>query len=249
MPRTARPIAVAGACAEASPAPARASDPDHDQAKPHRRRLRVTRRAVRARARLFGSCKSLQIGSLSAVASIGPWSAASSPRGLVALVAALVLARRRSPATQLLPGVTLRASVQFTPHGPVALHVVRGPRPTGLYRLRPVLSNETVLGRERVTSMQRRLSSQATSVGRQRRLLLLADGRPSGILVRDGVLVTPPNPTRSSAGVDARRHARHPQDRVPRHLARARRAPAADRDQQGARHERDRALHLRLGSA
>ncbi len=121
--------------------------------------------------------------------------------GLVALVLAFVLAAPAQSATQLLPGVSYESSVQFTNHGPVALHVVRGPRPTGLYRLRPVLSNETVLGRERVSSMQRRLSSQATSVGVNGDYFSLADGRPSGLLVRDGVLVTPPNPTRSSAGV------------------------------------------------
>ena len=31
-----------------------------------------------------------------------------------------------------MPGVTYDRSVQFTPHGPVAMHVVIGPRPTGL---------------------------------------------------------------------------------------------------------------------
>jgi hypothetical protein len=97
--------------------------------------------------------------------------------------------------------VSYESSVQFTPHGPVAIHVVRGPRPTGLYRLRPVLSNEAVLGRERVSAMQKRLSSTATSVGVNGDFFSLSDGRPSGILLRDGVLVTPPNPARSSAGV------------------------------------------------
>ncbi|HWQ22554.1 MAG TPA: phosphodiester glycosidase family protein [Gaiellaceae bacterium] len=103
--------------------------------------------------------------------------------------------------TQLLPGVTYEQRVEFTPHGPVAIHVVQGPRPVGLYRLRPVLSNESVVGRETLTSMQRRLAAQATSAGVNGDLFSLADGRPSGILLRDGVLVTPPNPGRSSAGV------------------------------------------------
>ena len=123
--------------------------------------------------------------------------------GLTILVSALVLAapahaRRRR---QLFPNVTYEKGIQFTPHGPVALHIVRGPRPVGLYRMRPVLSNETVLGRESVSSMQRRLSSTATSVGVNGDFFTLADGRPSGIVMRDGVLVTPPNPGRSSAGV------------------------------------------------
>jgi hypothetical protein len=122
--------------------------------------------------------------------------------GLTILVSALVLT---APATaapeQLFPSVTYEKSIQFTPHGPVALHIVRGPRPVGLYRMRPVLSNESVLGRESVSSMQKRLSSTATSVGVNGDFFTLADGRPSGIVMRDGVLVTPPNPGRSSAGV------------------------------------------------
>jgi hypothetical protein len=103
--------------------------------------------------------------------------------------------------TPLLPGVTYETGVQFTPHGPVALHIVRGPRPVGLYRLRPVLSNESITGRETLTAMQRRLGTQATSVGVNGDLFALADGRPSGILLRDGVLANAPNPDRSSAGV------------------------------------------------
>jgi hypothetical protein len=103
--------------------------------------------------------------------------------------------------TPLFPGVTYETGVQFTPHGPVALHIVRGPRPVGLYRLRPVLSNESIMGRETLTAMQRRLATQATSVGVNGDLFALADGRPSGILLRDGVLANAPNPDRSSAGV------------------------------------------------
>ncbi len=103
--------------------------------------------------------------------------------------------------TQLFPGVTYETGIQFTPHGPVAIHIVRGPRPVGLYRLRPVLSNETITGRETLTAMQRRLVTQAISVGVNGDLFALADGRPSGILLRDGVLANAPNPDRSSAGV------------------------------------------------
>ncbi len=104
-------------------------------------------------------------------------------------------------ATQLFPGATYESGVQFTPHGPVAIHVVRGPRPVGLYRLRPVLSNESVVQRETLSAMQRRLATQATSVGVNGDYFSLSDGRPSGVLLRDGVLVSPPNPARSSLGV------------------------------------------------
>ena len=102
---------------------------------------------------------------------------------------------------QLFPGVTYESDVQFTPHGPVAIHVVRGPRPVGLYRLRTVLSNETVLREERLSSMQKRLASQATMVGVNGDFSRIADGKPNGIALRDGVLVTPPHTNRSSAGV------------------------------------------------
>jgi len=103
--------------------------------------------------------------------------------------------------TQLLPGVTYETGVQFTPHGPVSLHIVRGPRPVALYRLRPVLSNDSVVLRETLSAMQRRQSTQATSVGVNGDYFSLADGRPSGILLHDGVLATPPNSSRSSAGI------------------------------------------------
>jgi hypothetical protein len=121
--------------------------------------------------------------------------------GLAALAVAVLAAPASAQATQLFPGTTYERDVQFTPHGPVAIHVVRGPRPVGLYRLRPVLSNESVVRRETVSAMQRRISTQGTVVGVNGDLFAWADGRPSGILLRDGVLVSPPNGQRSSAGI------------------------------------------------
>jgi exopolysaccharide biosynthesis protein len=125
---------------------------------------------------------------------------------LFAALAALVgLAFSAAPAfaqsSQLFPGVTYESSIQFTSHGPVAIHVVRGPKPVGLYRLKPVLSNESIVLRETVSAMQKRLSTQATSVGVNGDYFAPSDGRPSGIFLRDGVLATPPNPARSSAGI------------------------------------------------
>ena len=124
---------------------------------------------------------------------------------LIGGIAALVCSAPASAATKqlLMPGVTYEHAVQFTPHGPVALHVVSGPRPTGLYELRPVLSNETIQGTERVTSMQKRLSSQATMVGVNGDMFEWATGRPSGVLVRGGVLDSPPYGDRSSVGITA----------------------------------------------
>jgi hypothetical protein len=101
----------------------------------------------------------------------------------------------------LMPGVTYEKAVQFTSHGPVALHVVTGPRPGGLYGLRPVLSNETVVGRETVTSMETRTAASATSVGINGDLFTWANGHPSGIFLRDGVLASSPHGGRSSVGV------------------------------------------------
>ena len=112
-----------------------------------------------------------------------------------------VVARAEAQLRPLFPGVTYERSVQFTSHGPVTLHVVRGPRPVGLYRLKPVLSNDSIVQRETVSAMEKRLSTQATSVGVNGDFFRFADGRPSGILLRDGVLATPPNAGRSSAGI------------------------------------------------
>ena len=104
-------------------------------------------------------------------------------------------------ATPLFPGATYEQSVEFTPHGPVSIHVVRGPRPVGLYRLRPVLSNESIVQRETLSGMEKRLTTHATSVGVNGDYFSPSDGRPSGIFLRDGVLATPPNASRSSTGV------------------------------------------------
>lgn len=124
----------------------------------------------------------------------------------LSLIACAVCALLAAPAgvaarTTLLPGVALDEAVQFTPHGPVALHVVTGPRPVGLYALKPVLSNETIIGRETVTSIQKRLAQTATMVGVNGDLFTLATGRPSGILMRDRVVENPPFGARSSVGV------------------------------------------------
>ena len=44
----------------------------------------------------------------------------------------------------LLPGVIYSRQIEFTEHGPVVLHVIAAPRPTGLYALKPILSNNAV---------------------------------------------------------------------------------------------------------
>ncbi|HUH15143.1 MAG TPA: phosphodiester glycosidase family protein [Gaiellaceae bacterium] len=116
------------------------------------------------------------------------------------LLAVVLAAPAAAKPTVLMPGVTYEKGVQFTPHGPVAIHIVRGPRPTGLYALRPTLSNEAIQGTERVTSMQKRLSPAATMVGVNGDFYA-AGGRPSGVLMRDGVVESPPYGDRSSLGI------------------------------------------------
>ena len=150
---------------------------------------------------LFGTCKPCR----KAIFGSGTLDrAVSRPIVLLALAALVALAApgfARAQSTQLFPRVTYERSVEFTPHGPVVLHVVHGPRPVGLYRLRPVLSNESVVQRETVTAMQKRLALQATSVGVNGDYFSFADGRPSGMLLRDGVLGAAPNSGRSTVGV------------------------------------------------
>jgi hypothetical protein len=101
----------------------------------------------------------------------------------------------------LAPGITYERQLWFTPHGPEVVHVMTAPRPGGLYALRPILSNGTVLGRETVTSMQRRASASATVGGVNADLFTWNEGLPSGMYMESGVLTTPPHPNRSTVGM------------------------------------------------
>jgi flagellar hook assembly protein FlgD len=104
----------------------------------------------------------------------------------------------------LMPGVAYTRDVEFTPHGPVVVHVITGPKPDdSLYALEPVLSQNAILGKERLTEMEKDLASQATVAGVNGDLYNFNDAHPSGVLMRSGVLDTPPNGTRSSIGIGA----------------------------------------------
>lgn len=111
--------------------------------------------------------------------------------------------RQSTPAIQLMPGVSYQRQVAFTPRGPVVLNVVLGPRPGGLYALRPVLSNNALIGRQKVTDMEKGLSASATAVGVNGDFFTLKSGLPSGALMRGGVLDAPPVGKRSSVGIGA----------------------------------------------
>ncbi|MSO58130.1 MAG: hypothetical protein EXQ77_03715 [Thermoleophilia bacterium] len=104
---------------------------------------------------------------------------------------------------ELWPGVTYEKGVQFTPNGPVEISILRGPRPDGLTTLEPVLSTESILGLETLTAMQRRLAPTATTAGVNGDFFTLATGRPSGVFMRNGQLVLPPQSSRVSAGISA----------------------------------------------
>ena len=108
------------------------------------------------------------------------------------------------PKVTLMPGVTYEQDVEFTTHGPVTYHVLTAPRPDNvLYAIKPVLSNETILGRETVTSMQKRYAQTATLAGVNGDLFNWKDGYPSGALLRSGILDHPPLADRSSVGIDS----------------------------------------------
>jgi hypothetical protein len=123
------------------------------------------------------------------------------------LLTAVFVAPAHAQGSDLMPGVTYEKTIEFTPHGAVALHVVTAPRPgdqNGLYQLAPVLAGGTVLGgRERVTQIERDLSSRATLVGINGDLFNATDGHPAGVFMSGGALAHPPLASRSSIGIDA----------------------------------------------
>src|SRR5436853_7049994 len=97
-----------------------------------------------------------------------------------------LVAPAHAQGTPLLPGVTYERTVQFTPHGAVVLHVLTAPRPgdqKGLYQLAPVVAGGTVVGaRQRVTQMEKDLSTAATVVGINGDFSNAQSAEPAGVL-------------------------------------------------------------------
>jgi hypothetical protein len=120
---------------------------------------------------------------------------------MTALLFAVFAAPAHAGKVSLMPGVSYERQVQFTPHGPVVVHILRAPRPGGLYALRPLLSNDSLLGRETVTSMQKRAMASANVAGVNGDLFTFDEGLPSGMLMQSGVLEAPPHPKRSTLGI------------------------------------------------
>jgi hypothetical protein len=108
----------------------------------------------------------------------------------------------QAQSTQLMPGVSYEQVVQFTPHGPVVLHVLTAPRPgdqNGLYQLVPTLAHGTLADdAEPLSEIQREVSGQATVAG-----INGGSPRAPGIFVAGGVLFRQPLQTRSSIGIDS----------------------------------------------
>ena len=102
---------------------------------------------------------------------------------------------------ELMPGVTYTREERTIDGAPVVLHIVTAPKPAGLYRLAPVLSDGRVTGRETLTGMQEPLAKSATVAGVNGDLFSYTTDASSGILMRDGVLVSRPTSKRSSLGI------------------------------------------------
>ena len=120
---------------------------------------------------------------------------------ITALLFAIFAAPAHAGRVSLMPGVSYERQLQFTPSGPVVVHILRAPRPGGLYALRPLLSNDSLLGRETVTSMQKRAMTSANVAGVNGDLFTCDEGLPSGMLMQSGVLEAPPHPKRSTLGI------------------------------------------------
>ena len=127
--------------------------------------------------------------------------------GLTALPAAAAPSVRGG-ATQigvqslLMPGVSYQRQVEYTAHGPVVLDVVTAPRPDGsLYTLGTALSNNAIVGTEKLTDIEKAASSTSTAVGVNGDFFAANPGAPTGIVMRAGALDFAPAPKRSSLGI------------------------------------------------
>jgi hypothetical protein len=118
------------------------------------------------------------------------------------LVALLVAPPASASVTELMPGVSYQRILQWTPVGPRVLYVVTAPKPQGLYKLMPLLSNGTIIGRETVSSMERDASAQMTTVGVNGDFFSWTGGWPSGLLMRSGLVEHQSALGRAAVGID-----------------------------------------------
>src|SRR5436190_14752760 len=122
---------------------------------------------------------------------------------LVALLSLVPVAPAAAQPIQVMPGVTYEHKLSWTPGGPLSMYVITAPKPGGLYSLTPLLSNNTITGRETVSSMERRVSRQMTTIGVNGDFFNWLGGWPSGLLMQGGVIEHHPATNRSAVGVDS----------------------------------------------
>jgi len=124
--------------------------------------------------------------------------------GVLPLAASLAVPAFAQAPVQLLPNVTYEKQVQFTPHGPVAISVITGPAPTGLYTVAPVLGGGTVSGtRQTLTQLERDAAVGATTAGINGDFFNSSNGQPVGLVVQAGAMTRGPSAARSSIGFDS----------------------------------------------
>lgn len=121
---------------------------------------------------------------------------------LIGLFALVLAPEAAAGAVQIMPGVTYEHRLEWTAAGPVSTYVVTAPRPGGLYALTTLLSNNTIVGRETVSSMERRVSTQTTTVGVNGDFFNWRGGWPSGLLMQGGVVEHHPADGRAAVGID-----------------------------------------------
>jgi hypothetical protein len=119
----------------------------------------------------------------------------------VSLTALAVPGVAMAAASEVVPGITYTREDRWTSAGPMVIHVLTGPRPGGLYDVKPILANNAVSTRETVSGMQRRLSRRATVAGVNGDFFGALTLAPSGMFMRRGVLATTPQRGRSSLGI------------------------------------------------
>jgi exopolysaccharide biosynthesis protein len=120
----------------------------------------------------------------------------------VALLALVLAPSSAAGPMQIMPGVTYDHVRTWTPAGPLSMYVVTAPKPGGLYGLNVLLSNRTITGRETVSSMERDVSSQMTTIGVNGDFFNWKGGWPSGLLIQGGVVEHQPVLNRAAVGID-----------------------------------------------
>jgi Phosphodiester glycosidase/FlgD Ig-like domain len=123
-----------------------------------------------------------------------------------ALAAVLMFPAQAGARELLVPGVTHARERIFNGGRPVVLHVVKTPPPSELYSLLPVRAGGGEVRRQSVPAMQKRLSSEATTVGINGDFFNLETGHPTGLFLRHGLISARPHPRRSALalGLDGR---------------------------------------------